>query len=72
MVTVDLKTISAELRERKNSFENTIYRLHLDDNTTHYVTPRQLQVHPCKCDLVCRVVFDVYFPANLSNIPQPT
>ena len=51
MVTVDMKIIAAELRERKNSFENTIYRLRLDDNTTHYVTPRQLQVHPCKFSL---------------------
>ena len=30
MVTVDLKTIAAELRERKSSMENTIYRLRLD------------------------------------------
>ena len=63
MVTVDMKIIAAELRERKNSFENTIYRLRLDDNTTHYVTPRQLQVHPCKFSLssVWR------FPFNLMN-----
>jgi hypothetical protein len=46
MVSVDLKTIAAELRERKSSMENTIYRLRLDDGTTHLVTPRQLQVHP--------------------------
>ena len=48
MVSVELKTIAKELRERKNSMENTIYRLRLDDGTAHLVTPRQLQVHPRK------------------------
>ena len=48
MVSIELKAIAKELRDRKNSMENTIYRLRLDDGTTHLVTPRQLQVHPRK------------------------
>ena len=64
MVSVELKTIAKELRERKNSMENTIYRLRLDDNTTHLVTPRQLQVHPCKFSTTIH-----YYP-TLPNIPS--
>ena len=48
MVSIELKAIAKELRDRKNSMENTIYRLHLDDGTSYLVTPRQLQVHPRK------------------------
>ena len=48
LVSIELKTIAKELRDRKNSMENTIYRLRLDDGTSHLVTPRQLQVHPRK------------------------
>ena len=48
MISIDKKELAREMRERERSFENTIYELKLSDNTTHVVTPRQLQVNPRK------------------------
>ena len=48
MIMVDMKSIEREMRNRKSSFENTLYELKLSDDTSYQVTPRQLQVHPCK------------------------
>jgi ribosomal protein L25 (general stress protein Ctc) len=47
MIHVKLRALEKEIRERKTSLECTVFKLKLDDNTEHIVTPRQLQIHPC-------------------------
>ena len=47
-VQTDLKQIEAELQRLGRRFESTCYEILLDDNTKHYVFPRQVQINPCK------------------------
>ena len=47
-VQTDLKQIEKELQRLGRKFESTCYELLLDDNTKHYVFPRQVQINPCK------------------------
>jgi ribosomal protein L25 (general stress protein Ctc) len=45
-IMVPVKPLNKQIRDMRFSFENTIQRLQLDDNTEYLVTPRQLQVDP--------------------------
>lgn len=45
---VPVKPLNKMIRDMRFSFENTIQKLQLDDNTEYIVTPRQLQVDPCE------------------------
>ncbi len=47
-LSLDLKDVTREIRERGKAFENTLYELNLDNNTKHLVVPRQTQIHQCK------------------------
>ena len=46
-VMVPAKPLNKQIRELKNSLENTIQILKLDDDTEYKVTARQLQIDPC-------------------------
>ena len=48
-VMVPVKPLNKLIRERKHSFENTVQKLVLDDNSEYIVVARQLQLDPCKC-----------------------
>lgn len=45
-VQVDILTVERELTRLGRQFESTCYELVLDDNTRHYVFPRQVQIDP--------------------------
>lgn len=47
-IMVPVKPLNKQIRDMRFSFENTIQKLLLDDNTEYLVTPRQLQVNPCE------------------------
>lgn len=51
-IQVDIKLIEKELHRLGRRFESTCYELVLDDNSRHFVFPRQLQINPCKSCLV--------------------
>lgn len=43
---VPVKPLNKQIRDLKNSLENTIQILRLDDDTEYKVTARQLQIDP--------------------------
>lgn len=45
-VMVPVKPLNKQIRDLKNSLENTIQILRLDDDTEYKVTARQLQIDP--------------------------
>lgn len=47
-IMVPVKYLNKLVRERKYSFENTVQKLVLDDNSEYIVMARQLQLDPCK------------------------
>lgn len=61
-VQVDIKAIERELKRIGRHFESTVYELLLDDNSRHFVLPRQVQINPCKwffCDVICCILYVV-------------
>jgi ribosomal protein L25 (general stress protein Ctc) len=47
-IQVDIKAVEKELARIGRHFESTVYELMLDDNSRHFVFPRQVQINPCK------------------------
>mmetsp|Transcript_14567 Transcript_14567/g.19977 ORF Transcript_14567/g.19977 Transcript_14567/m.19977 type:complete len:160 (-) Transcript_14567:114-593(-) len=77
MVAIDEKSILKELRLRGQSFENTLYKLTLKDESdvnsekpvqTHLVVPRQTQFSPLT-DKPIAVNFLKYEPGSRLRIP---
>jgi len=56
-VQVDIKAVEKELKRIGRHFESTVYELLLDDNSRHFVIPRQVQINPCKYNMPKFVVY---------------
>lgn len=72
-LTVDMKSVTRELRNLGESIENTIYELSLTDEITgevskHTVLPRQIPLHPL-ADTPMSINFLKYWPGQFVRIP---
>lgn len=47
-IMIPVKPLNKLVRDRKHSFENTVQKIVLDDNSEYLVMARQLQLDPCK------------------------
>ena len=56
-IQVDIKLIERELHRLGRRFESTCYELALDDNSRHFVFPRQLQINPCKFYTILYILY---------------
>jgi ribosomal protein L25 (general stress protein Ctc) len=45
-IMMPVKPLNKLIRDLKNSLENTVQVIKLDDNSQYLVTPRQLQIDP--------------------------
>lgn len=46
LISVKENDLVVEMKKRGQSLENTLYEIHLPDETKHLVTPRQIQFNP--------------------------